>query len=33
MRPDLLIAEGRAAFEGTVQEALALAPSVAMLEN
>jgi ABC-2 type transport system ATP-binding protein len=29
----LLIAHGRKAFEGTVQEALALAPSVAMLET
>jgi ABC-2 type transport system ATP-binding protein len=29
----LLIAHGRAAFEGTVPEALALAPSVAMLET
>lgn len=29
----LLIAEGRAAFEGTVPEALALAPSVALLET
>lgn len=29
----LLIAEGRAAFEGTVQEALALAPSAATLET
>jgi ABC-2 type transport system ATP-binding protein len=29
----LLIAEGRAAFEGTVAEALALAPSVALLET
>ncbi|MEZ5996939.1 MAG: ATP-binding cassette domain-containing protein [Hyphomonadaceae bacterium] len=29
----LLIAQGRAAFEGTVPEALALAPSVALLET
>src|SRR5690606_9754213 len=29
----LLIAEGRAAFEGTVSEALALAPSMALLET
>jgi len=29
----LLIAQGRAAFEGTVPQALALAPSVAMLET
>jgi ABC-2 type transport system ATP-binding protein len=29
----LLIAEGRAAFEGTVADALALAPSVALLET
>jgi ABC-2 type transport system ATP-binding protein len=29
----LLIAEGRKAFEGTVPEALALAPSIAMLET
>lgn len=29
----LLIAQGRAAFEGTVADALALAPSVAMLET
>ncbi len=29
----LLIAQGKAAFEGTVPEALALAPSVAMLET